>query len=123
MDFSPKTNCLKDIDKDDSTKRDKHKVTIKHPDVFRDNLGSLKDRLFNQFHTEKKSKNSQIKCKNKSRNLLTDTNTAAKTNYTEMSAIKMSGSLVKGNTISSKNSTDFGKTTSNNISRTLFKWS
>lgn len=39
-----------------STRRERTQVTLTKPKIFRDRLGSLKDRLCTQFNTESKKK-------------------------------------------------------------------
>lgn len=65
---------LQRFEVDDSTKRDKSKVKISQPKLFRERLVTLKDRLMTEFATEPKKKQfSQLK--NKSRNNMGRVNT------------------------------------------------
>jgi hypothetical protein len=89
MDFNAKKMDLKLIDGNDSTKREKARVTITHPEKFRSNLGSLKDRLFTQFNTVQKPrfKNDDMGLY-KSRNMATAANTVTMTALTDFSIMK-----------------------------------
>ena len=64
---------LKQIDSKESTNREKSKVKIINPDVFRDRVKTLKDRISTQFMTQPKPLNAKVAWK--SRNGITGAKT------------------------------------------------